>query len=301
MNQALSQHEEEKRNRIKALIYTILINGFLFFIFYTVNIWSGEEFKMDMPSGGFEVNYGNSDIGGGNIQSKNQSNELLNENDSKPTEKVTPVEKEIVKANKEEATLITSKLKSPVKIESKPVEKKVEPSKVVKKEIIPAEVTPKIDENALFKKKSTSNGTKGTNANSGGNSNGTDVGKIGDKGQLNGEINNSAIYKGNKGNNGGSNNGLGGGNGISVNLTGWTLASRPQVNDDSDETGIIRFSIKIDENGSIISLKIVETTLSASVAQKYKRAIEKLSFKPTSTGERPEVSTGSIMFKINSK
>jgi hypothetical protein len=45
----------------------------------------------------------------------------------------------------------------------------------------------------------------------------------------------------------------------------------------------------------------VETTLSASVAQKYKRAIEKLSFKPTSSGERPEVSTGSIMFKINSK
>lgn len=301
MNQILSQQEEEKRNRIKALIYTVLINGLLFFIFLTVNIWSGEEIKMELPAGGFEINYGNSDIGGGDIQTKNQVNELQNDDESKPAETIASTVKEIKKEKIEEATLITSKVKSPVKLEAKPVEKKIETAKVVKKEIIPVEVAPKIDDNALFKKKSSSNGTKGTNPNSGGNSNGTDVGKIGDKGQLNGEINNSAIYKGPKGNNGGANNGLGGGNGLSVNLTGWALASRPQVNDDSDETGIIRFSIKIDENGSIISLKIVETTLSATVAQKYKRAIEKLSFKPTSSGERPEVSTGTIMFKINSK
>lgn len=301
MNQILSQQEEEKRNRIKALIYTVLINGLLFFIFLTVNIWSGEEIKMELPAGGFEINYGNSDIGGGDIQTKNQVSELQNDDESKPAETIASPVKEIKKEKIEEATLITSKVKSPVKLEAKPVEKKIETAKVVKKEIIPVEVAPKIDDNALFKKKSSSNGTKGTNPNSGGNSNGTDVGKIGDKGQLNGEINNSAIYKGPKGNNGGANNGLGGGNGLSVNLTGWALASRPQVNDDSDETGIIRFSIKIDENGSIISLKIVETTLSATVAQKYKRAIEKLSFKPTSSGERPEVSTGTIMFKINSK
>ena len=41
------------------------------------------------------------------------------------------------------------------------------------------------------------------------------------------------------------------------------------------------------------------------LAQKIKagdqRALEKLSFRPTSAGERPEVSTGSIVFKINSK
>lgn len=301
MNQILSQQEEEKRNRIKALIYTIIINAMLFFIFITVNIWTSEEVKMELPAGGFEVNYGNSEIGGGDIQTKNQVNELLSEEESKPSEELKAAEKEVVKNKVDEATLLTSKVKSPVKIEAKPVEKIIETAKVVKKEIIPVEVAPKIDDNALFKKKSTSNGTKGTSANPGGNSNGTDIGKIGDKGQLNGDINNSAIYKGPKGNNGGSNSGIGGGNGLSVNLTGWALASRPQVNDDSDETGIIRFSIKIDENGSIISLKIVETTLSASVAQKYKRAIEKLSFKPTSSGERPEISTGSIMFKINSK
>jgi len=301
MSQVLSQHELERKNRMKALVYTIAINSIIFFLFYTINIWSGEELKMEVPAGGFAVNYGNSDEGGGDVQTYNQTNALQNEEESAPAE-IQPVEK--TKAAQEkpsEATLLTSKVKSPVKIEEKVAEKKVEATKVVKKEVIPVEAPPKIDDNALFKKKTTANGTKGTSNAAGGNSNGNDAGKIGDKGQLNGDINNSGIYKGPKGSGGGSNNGIGGGNGMSVNLTGWALASRPQVNDDSDETGIIRFTIKIDENGSIISLKIAETTLSASVAQKYKRALEKLSFRPTSAGERPEVSTGSIVFKINSK
>ncbi|MEY2792307.1 MAG: hypothetical protein RJA76_299 [Bacteroidota bacterium] len=301
MSQVLTQQELEKRNRIKALIYTIVINSVLFFLFYTINIWSGEELKMEIPAGGFAVNYGNTDEGGGDIQTYNQTNALNSEEESAPAEKL-PIEK--IETNKEkprEATLLSSKLKSPVKIAEKAPEKKIEAVKNVKKEVIPVEAPPKIDENALFKKKSVANGTKGTSNAAGGNSNGNDAGKIGDKGQLNGEINNSAIYSGSKGSGSGSNNGSGGGNGMSVNLTGWKLASSPKVNDDSDETGIIRLSIKIDENGSIISLKIVETTLSASVAQKYKKAIEKLSFKPTSSGERPEVSTGTIVFKINPK
>lgn len=301
MSQVLTQQEIEKKNRIKAFIYTMIINSVLFFLFYTINIWSGEELKMEIPAGGFAVNYGNTDEGGGDIQTYNQANDLKNSEESAPADK-KPIEKiEAVKVKPREATLLTSKVKSPVKIEEKAPEKKVETSKIVKKEVIPVEAPPKIDENALFKKKSTANGSRGTSSNPGGNSNGNDAGKIGDKGQLNGDINNSGIYSGSKGNGGGSNNGIGGGNGMSVNLTGWKLASAPKVNDDSDETGIIRLSIKIDENGSIISLKIVETTLSASVAQKYKKAIEKLSFKPTSAGERPEVSTGTIVFKINSK
>ncbi len=301
MSQVLTQQEIEKKNRIKAFIYTMIINSVLFFLFYTINIWSGEELKMEIPAGGFAVNYGNTDEGGGDIQTYNQANDLKNSEESAPADK-KPIEKiEAVKVKPSEATLLTSKVKSPVKIEEKAPEKKVETSKIVKKEVIPVEAPPKIDENALFKKKSTANGSRGTSSNPGGNSNGNDAGKIGDKGQLNGDINNSGIYSGSKGNGGGSNNGIGGGNGMSVNLTGWKLASAPKVNDDSDETGIIRLSIKIDENGSIISLKIVETTLSASVAQKYKKAIEKLSFKPTSAGERPEVSTGTIVFKINSK
>ncbi|MDF0693643.1 energy transducer TonB [Aquirufa ecclesiirivi] len=297
MNSVLAQKELEKKNQLKALALTILINGGLLLIFWTLNIWSGDEVKMEIPAGGFEVNYGNTDEGGGNVQTHNQANDLPDEVESKPADKKVEPKKEIVKTTPtKESPLLSSTVKSTVKIADKPAEKvSVQPPKPV------VEEQPKIDESALFKKKSSSNGTRGTSDAPGGNSNGNDKGKIGDKGQLDGDINNSAIYSGQKGKGGGSGGGIGGGNGVALNMTGWALASRPQVNDDSDESGIIRFSLKIDESGNIISLRIIENTLSASVAQKYKRAVEKLSFKPTSGGERPEVSTGTIVFKINSK
>lgn len=302
MTDTLSRAAEERKNRWIAMGLTLAINAALLLLFIYVRIWSAEELKLEMPAGGFEVNYGTSEVGGGDVQTYNQANASLNPEESKPSEEnIAPNQQKAALANTKEATLLSSKVKSPVQLEEKKITEPVSEAKnTVKKDVKPVEVAPKIDENALFKKKS-SNGSKGNAALAGGNSNGNDAGKIGDKGSSYGDINNSAIYKGPKGANGGSGGGTGGGDGLSVNLSGWAMASRPVVNDDSDETGIIRFAIKIDENGSIISLRITETTLSASVAQKYKRAIERISFKPTSSGVRPEVASGTIVFKINSK
>ena len=75
MNSVLAQKELEKKNQLKALVLTILINGGLLLLFWTLNIWSGDEVKMEIPAGGFEVNYGNTNEGGGNIQTHNQKND----------------------------------------------------------------------------------------------------------------------------------------------------------------------------------------------------------------------------------
>lgn len=313
--------EEESKNRRIAFFYTLLINGSLLLLFWFVTVWTAQENKpVELPAGGFEINYGTSDFGSGKVQTHNKPSPLPEAVESKPEEKVE-VKKEIVKKVKPvevpkvkpvkakaapETPLISSTKTSPVKVkdlpppkvEPKPTTKPVEAAKPAAK---PVPETPKVDEGALYKRgKSTSNGTIGTASRPGGNSNGDDKSGIGDKGQKDGDINESAIYKGPKGNGGGSGNGSTGGNG-SLNLTGWTWTSKPQVNDDSDETGIIRFSIKIDENGDIISLKVVEKTVSASVAEKYRKAIERVTFKPTSSGERPATSSGSIIFRINPK
>ena len=158
--------------------------------------------------------------------------------------------------------------------------------------------TPNIDrisnEGALFKKKTTSNGTRGTNPNPGGNSNGPDAGKIGDKGSPNGKINNSTNYSGN----GGSGEGSGS---SSVNIAGWRIANRPNVKDDTGETGMIRFTIKIDEDGNIIKLVIAENSFSNSLAHKYKRAIEKSKFIKKSSGPSPKEATGSITFRVGER
>ncbi|MEY4310056.1 MAG: hypothetical protein RL422_2259, partial [Bacteroidota bacterium] len=213
MNQRIEQQRVEKQNQRKALAITLVIQGLLFLLFWYAKIWSAEEMKLELPEPGFEVNYGTDDEGGGNVQSYNQASDLPNNDESQPAEKETEVAS-ITKAKptpSSKETVISSVVKSPVSISEN----------TKKTSVVSTKPTPepeeKIDEGALFKKKTTSNGTRGTNPNPGGNSNGPDAGKIGDKGSRNGTINNSTNYSGN----GGSGEGSGS---SSVNISGWRIA-----------------------------------------------------------------------------
>jgi outer membrane biosynthesis protein TonB len=265
MNQRIEQQQIERKNQRKALAITLVIQGLLFLLFWYAKIWSAEEMKLELPEPGFEVNYGTDDEGGGNVQSYNHASDLPNNDESQPAEKETEVAS-VTKAKptpSSKETVISSVVKSPVSI----------------------------SENT---KKTTSNGTRGTNPNPGGNSNGPDAGKIGDKGSPNGKINNSTNYSGNGGNGDGAGS-------SSVNISGWRIANRPNVKDDTGETGMIRFTIKIDEDGNIIKLVISENSFSNSLAQKYKRAIEKSKFIKTSSGPSPKEATGSITFRVGER
>jgi len=290
MNHSIEQKQIERKNQRKALAITLLIQGLLFLLFFYAKIWSAEEMKPELPEPGFEVNYGTDDQGGGNVQSYNHTSDLPNNDESQPAEKETEVAT-VTKAKptpSSKETVISSVVKSPVSISEN----------TKKTAVVSTKPTPepeeKIDEGALFKKKTTSNGTKGTNPNPGGNSNGPDAGKIGDKGSRNGTINNSTNYSGNGGNGEGTGS-------SSVNISGWRIANRPNVKDDTGETGMIRFTIKIDEDGNIIKLVIAENSFSNSLAQKYKRAIEKSKFIKTSSGPSPKEATGSITFRVGER
>ena len=290
MTNTVEQKNLERKNQRKALAITLVIQGLLFLLFWYAKVWSAEEMKLELPEPGFQVNYGTDDEGGGNVQSYNQASDLQNNDESQPAEKETEVAA-MTKAKptpSSKETVISSVVKSPVSISEN-----TKKTAVVSTKPAP-EPEEKIDEGALFKKKTTSNGTRGTNPNPGGNSNGTDAGKIGDKGSRNGTINNSTNYAGN----GGSGDGAGS---SSVNIAGWRIANRPNVKDDTGETGLIRFTIKIDEDGNIIKLVIAENSFSNSLAQKYKRAIEKSKFIKTSSGPSPKEATGSITFRVGER
>jgi outer membrane biosynthesis protein TonB len=290
MTNTIEQKNLERKNQRKALAITLVIQGLLFLLFWYAKVWSAEEMKLELPEPGFQVNYGTDDEGGGNVQSYNQASDLPNNDESQPAEKETEVAS-VSKAKptpSSKETVISSVVKSPVSISEN-----TKKTAVVSTKPVP-EPEEKIDEGALFKKKTTSNGTRGTNPNPGGNSNGTDAGKIGDKGSRNGTINNSTNYTGNSGSGDGAGN-------SSVNIAGWRIANRPNVKDDTGETGLIRFTIKIDEDGNIIKLVIAENSFSNSLAQKYKRAIEKSKFIKTSSGPSPKEATGSITFRVGER
>ena len=89
--------------------------------------------------------------------------------------------------------------------------------------------------------------------------------------------------------------------GASLQMTGWSWDQEPDPKDSSDETGKIVFQIKIDQDGYIIDLKTLTSTVTPQVEQTYRRSIEKLTFSQTSDYQPAPFSTGTITFIIKSK
>ena len=251
-----------------------------------------------------EVNFGNDAAGYGNVQTYNKASdspraENVKKSDDTPkvkttsTPKVTPPPTPKVEAVKPVKTApikppITSKIESPVetKAETKPV--KTESKVTTPVPTAPAKPTPepkKIDESALFKKSSGSgkgsNGTNGTASGTGGNNNGDKPGTVGDQGNPKGSIDASSLY----GKPGGAKTGL------ALNVSGWGMGARPQVNDDSDESGRIVFEITVDDTGDIINVRVKESTVSQSVVEVYKRAVSRMTY--------PKIGKRSFNFQRN--
>lgn len=315
----LAQFEE--KNRREAAIYTAIVSAIILSLFYFITIFKDADIVK--PDYGIEVNFGTSDLGSGNIQTYNKANDLPNEEESAPEASkakvetpapplIKPVESkpEKVKVVKE-APVVTSKVESDVKIKetkdtkakptpaaTKPVETS-KPAPVKAAPVKPTPIPPKPDAGSLYSKpgaKTGGNGTVGTSSKPGGNNNGDGAkGEVGDKGDPKGKID-APLYSGKPGGGGGSGAASGSN---SLNLTGWTWSKKPVVNDNSDETGNIRFEIKVDDQGQLLSVKVLNATVSQSVVNLYKRAIEKVSFVATGSGNRPSVSTGTINIKIN--
>lgn len=307
--------QEERQNRQFAFIVTCIINILLFIMLWYVTVWNAEENKKveKIGGGGFVVNFGTDKDGSGAIYTKNHGNKAKNEFDSKPAE-VKPIPKkeptpivEKVKPIKPkpspEPEVIKSTRPSPVKVPE--VTKKVETAKPNPKANVPVTkpspskpVQPQVIPGATIPVRTGGNGTTGTDSRTGGGSDGDGKG-VGNKGQPNGNVVKGGTYNPAPPGTGGGNGGSGGG--ASVSLAGWTWNSRPEVNDDSDETGVIKFRIKVDSDGIVQVVETMESSLSPAVTQKYKRAVQKLTFRSTSSGDKPEISVGTIVFRITAK
>jgi outer membrane biosynthesis protein TonB len=314
---------EESKNRQIAFFTSFAFNAIMLFLFWYVTIWTASENKKEEVAGGggFIVNFGTDKKGSGKVFTKNHASPLKNEIDSKPAE--TVIEKkvvnkpiitpEVVKVKPakpkpvKETPVITSKVTSPVvvketppaKVTPKPSPKPVEaPPKANSK---PVE-QPKVNNDGLFpikKGKTNSNGTSGSNSSQGGGNDGPSTSGVGNQGQPNGNVVKGGTYE--KKPVGETNTPGPGGPGIgsSLSITGWTWNNKPVVNDDSDETGVIKFRIKVDSDGDVVDATLIESTVSPAVAQQYKRAVLKTKFRPTSNGDKPDISTGTVSFRLN--
>ena len=301
----------EQKNRREAALKTAGYTIAILLLMWFVKIFDGSD--LPKPDYGIELNFGTSDIGSGNIQTFNQPNDAPEKHESAPpaaketkveTAKAVPLPPKVepVKVKTPPSSDITSKVESPVKVKAtennKPAPTPAKTASVAKAEPKPepAKPAPVADAGSLYSKpgsKTGGNGSIGTNSKPGGNNNGDGKpGEVGDKGVPEGKPD-APLYKGRTGSGTPTSSGSG------LQLTGWTWSRKPVVEDDSDEVGNIRFEIKVDDQGDLISVRAVSFTVSQRLVNLYKKAIERVSFVPTNNGARPPVSTGVINIKIN--
>ncbi|TPE43177.1 hypothetical protein [Pontibacter mangrovi] len=305
---ALSK-EEEKNKRIAAGV-SIGVHVLILLLLIYMLAWRAPD--PPAPEYGIEMNFGTDAVGSGDVQTEATPNEAKNVEDSKPaptqpdpepepqpeptpqpTPPAQPVETpKVTTTTAPEPVSVKEEVKpvpkpQPKKEEVKKPEPKPEPPKeeVVKKE-------PEKPKSLYPGKPTTSTGTgkNGSSDAATGNNNGDDTGKVGDKGDPEGDVNAKALY-----------GKAGGGAGGSLNMPGWRYDIEPKRDPYSNETGLIRFRIKIDADGNLVNVEVLENTVSPRVLSWYKEQLYKTTFSRTGSGVATSGASGVVTFRITAR
>lgn len=282
--------QEEKKNRRIGLITSIGVHAALVVIFLLMMAWRAP--NPPFPEYGIELNFGLDNQGYGEVQPETSPSE------SEPTdaeeeqeEQVEEVEETPTESKPEETTTATeqpvSKTESPVAVEEKKVETKPVPKVEEKpKEAKPAEQKKEEKLLAAYPSETKKDDNK-ANAN-----HGDDPNTVGDKGNEQGSLDAKALY-GKQG---------GGGGGPALDLAGWDWDQipRPAISN-NESNGRIEFEIKVDDNGEIIGIRVLERSLSIEAEKACRDAISKLTFTKKPGAVVPDISTGKITFVVRTR
>ncbi len=89
--------------------------------------------------------------------------------------------------------------------------------------------------------------------------------------------------------------------GASLALAGWIWDFKPVPDDKSEETGKIVYKIVVDQDGYLVKIETITSTVSPAVERKYREAVEKLTFSKTSEYKPAALSNGTLTFIIKAR
>ena len=278
----------EKRNKQIGLTTSLIIHLLLLIFFLLYKAWPFD--PPLAPQIGIMVNFGTSDVGSGDIQNTSEAGENAEESEE-ATEEIENTEEatEATEANSAETAEAVESTES-VEESSEAIESEVESfEEVTNTEATTETVTENTTSETNTEVVNENNVMGGSSSN---NNNGNDENEVGDKGDEEGEINESNIYKG----------ASGGGNGASLNMNGWQWDNLPNKKDASSETGKITFRITIDEDGIIEDVNVINSTVSIPVQNFYRDLLYKeATLKRVSNFSGSSSSTGIVVWEIKSK
>jgi outer membrane biosynthesis protein TonB len=293
----MAEGKEKKYRRI-SWITSIGVQLVMLLLFYFLIAWK-EPFP-PIPSYGIELSFGMENVGSGAEPVTNpdpvesddaveqQSDESVEENSEESLNEVETesLEEVVAEESVEEVPLTetpspdvvektekTSEevIKEEVKPEPKKEVKKPEPTEKKEAEVNKEAVMPKAEEGEK-------NTNKGEND------------KEGREGKEEGTLDGRALM----GEQGSS-------TGASLQMSGWAWDIKPDPKDNSDEEGKIQYKIKVDQDGYIIGIDLISSTVSPSVERFYRQSVERLSFSKTNEYRPAATSSGTITFIIRSK
>jgi hypothetical protein len=254
----------QEPHRREGLIGTLVVHGVLLLLFIFMAFQGPNPPLQPLGGGdGVELNYGLDAAGSGDVQSMATANNSPNREDSRPPVASPDPQPRPAAAATPDPTppsqekIITSEAEeSPVS--EAPVETPAPPKEEVK--VAPK---PKRQVAVVFSPKGSptggGNGVNGSSNSPTGNNNGDRPGSVGDQGDPNGSLDAKALY-GAPGHGGtGSSPGSGG-----LEMSGWRFESTPNVEAVDDNSGQIRFKIKIADDGEVLAVTKVSGNVSAA-------------------------------------
>ena len=248
-------------HRRQALIGTLVVHGLLLLLFLFTHFSGPNPPLAALGGDGVELNYGLDEAGSGDIQSRAPANNSPNREDSRPPQaSPDPQPRPVATATPDPTPPSQEKIITSDAEESPVSEAPVETPAPPKEEVKPAPRVPRKVAVTFAPKGSATGGGNGVNGTSNaptGNNNGDRPGTTGDQGDPNGSLDAKALY-GAAGRGGtGSSPGSGG-----LEMSGWRFESTPVVQAVDDNSGVVRFKIKISSDGEVEAVTKVSGNVS---------------------------------------
>jgi outer membrane biosynthesis protein TonB len=297
----------ERRNQLISYGTTFLVHALILLLLWWAVMFPPNPPWEEMGGGGSEIamSFGDPNMGGPDlIPVETDISPALPPEPDPPTDQATNLTQDV-----EDAPAIDAPVEKPKETEvKKKIEKLLEPKKEPVKKPEPVEKPRQVDQNALFKKKGATGVSKGSgNGDIPGNEGRTDGDPAGSPGGGDGSNGTGGSGDGTGTGNGtgsGSGNGAGNGSGDGFgdyDLKGRSLSRRPDVSDNSRETGRVVVQIVVDRNGKVI--KAIPgykgtTTLNSSLLEKAKRGALDARFSPKPDGPEEQFGTMTFVFRF---
>jgi len=288
---ALDYPEEHRR---EALLITAAIVVLLALLCFFIK-FSGPNPPLEVMGGdGVELNYGLDEAGSGDIQTLATANASQNREDSRPPaaqpdpvpQPAQPrVEASAPAPPETQEKVITSEAEE-ASVTAPPADK---PAPVAPpREVVRETPKPREQPRTLYTPKGSATGAAGGNGISGsssaptGNSNGDRPGTVGDQGDPRGSLNAKALYVEPGSGGSGSRPGSGGGNGLE--MSGWRFDNQPIVEALDDNPGVVRFKIKISDDGEVEAVTKVSGNVSPAQEKLCRNKLLDANFVKTNAG-----------------